>query len=208
MTSLTDRLRLIRWTGSDRWRNSDLQDNWAAIDAAPGTLICTSTTRPSDWGSNQTGRRIIETDTRLEYEWDGTGWQRLTGKGLVTRVQRTTAFSTTSLSYVSVLATASTSVTSRRHLVVVEAPRIYSTAGLTSLAIFRDGTKLQEWLHQGSTGAPAANQPRPLFAVTTDQPAEGSSIYSLQMSAVTGYGGTCWMECGVNSPCAITLVEA
>ena len=207
MSSLTSRLGLKKWSLSDRWKNADLVDNWDLLDAAPGTHICTSSTRPSTWGAGHTGRKIIETDTDLEYEWDGSGWVRLTGKGLVTRAERLTAFSTTSYTYSNVLATSSVAVTNRRHLVIVEAPRIYSTAALTTLAIYRDSTKLNEWLHQGFTGAAAENQPRHLSFVTTDQPTEGSSVYSLQMAAVVGYGGTCYMEAATNKPCSITVVE-
>ena len=73
MSSLTSRLGLIRWALSDKWRNQDLVDNWNAIDAAPGTHICTAATRPT-WGANQAGRKILETDTGLEYRWSGSAW--------------------------------------------------------------------------------------------------------------------------------------
>ena len=207
MTSLTSRLGLKRWSLSDKWRNADLVDNWNALDAAPGTHVCTSDARPTTWGTDQTGRRIIETDTGLEFRWDGTGWQRIAARGLVNRTERLTLFSTTSFTMASVVATPSVAVKARRHLVIVEAPRVYSSVGLTALALFRDSTQLNLWWHQGGGGSAASQQPRPLAFTTTDQPTEGSVVYSLQCAAVVGFGGTSTIEPDTNRPCAITVVE-
>jgi hypothetical protein len=73
MSTLTPRLQLKRNDGSDPFKRQDFTDNWNKIDAAPGVHICTSTSRPT-WGASQAGRRILETDTRAEYEWSGTAF--------------------------------------------------------------------------------------------------------------------------------------
>lgn len=207
MSTLTSRLRLFKHTVADRFKTSDYAANWDSLDASPGTFICTSTTRPSDWAAAQTGRPIYETDTDLTYTWNGTGWARRGPKGLAARGERLTLISTTAFSYSTVIAAPSTLYSVRRHLVVVEAPRVYSTAGVTGLAIFRDTTMLQEWTSLGGTGALAPDQARPLALTTTDQWAGGTAVYSLQFMAVVGFGGTCYVDGATNKPCAISVVE-
>lgn len=73
MSTLTPRLQLKRWDGSDPYKRADFNDNWNKIDAAPGAHICTSSSRPT-WGAAQAGREIIETDTRRKVMWTGTAW--------------------------------------------------------------------------------------------------------------------------------------
>jgi hypothetical protein len=205
--SLTQRLKLKRHTLADRFRIQDYADNWSALDDFPGTYICTSSTRPSDWAAAQEGMAIYETDTRLVYRWDGDSFEREHAQGLMARNSRTTPISTTSTTYSSVIATPPTTYGTRRNLVIVEAPGVYSTEGLTGLSIWRDTTMLTEWVHQGWTGADAQRQPRPLSFVTTDEHTGGSRIYSLQFKAVIGYGGTCYVNGGLDKPIAITVVE-
>lgn len=208
MSSLSNRLRLIRWASGDKFKNADLVANWNALDAAPGTHICTSASRPSDWTANQAGRFIFETDTRRIYQWTGSAWQSEFGRGARARAERLTVASTTAFSYSAVVSAPSTVYSDRRHLIVVEAPKVYSSAGVTGLAIFRDGTLLQEWNHRGGTGAAATDVARGMSFVTTDQQSSGTAVvYSLQMTAVVGYGGTCYVEGATNKPCAITVVE-
>lgn len=73
MSTFTPRLQLKRNDGSDPFKRQDFTDNWNKMDAAPGTHVCTSTSRPA-WGASQSGRLILETDTRCQYEWSGTSW--------------------------------------------------------------------------------------------------------------------------------------
>lgn len=207
MTTLTSRLGLKKHTTGDRFKIADYTDNWNILDGVPGTFICTSTTRPTDWNASDEGRAIYETNTGLTYVWDGAAFQRRWGRGLMARAERLTPFSTTSTTYASVVATASATYSARRHLVIVEAPIVYSTEGVTGLAIFRGTTMLQEWVHQGHTGATPSVHPRGMSFVTTDAWAGGAEVYSLQAKAVVGYGGTCYVEGATNKPCAITVVE-
>jgi len=73
MSTLTPRLLLKRPDGADPFLRQDFVDNWNKIDAAPGTHVCTSSTRPT-WAAAQAGRTIIETDTYRQMLWTGTAW--------------------------------------------------------------------------------------------------------------------------------------
>jgi microcystin-dependent protein len=73
VSSLTTRLALKRNDGTDPFLRADFTQNWNKLDQYPGTFVCTSGTRPS-WGDAQIGLNIWETDTKLEYRWDGADW--------------------------------------------------------------------------------------------------------------------------------------
>lgn len=73
MSSFSTKLLLKRNDGSDPFLRQDFVDNWNKLDAAPGTYICDSTTRPT-WTSAQAGRAIYETDTQRYVMWSGTAW--------------------------------------------------------------------------------------------------------------------------------------
>lgn len=73
MPSFTTKLGLRKPNNTTDFVNvvTDLDDNFDAIDAATGWLICTSTTRP---GSPYQGESIYETDTKTYRVWNGTRW--------------------------------------------------------------------------------------------------------------------------------------
>lgn len=207
MAAFTKRLLLKYFTIADQYDVADYTANMQAIDAAPGITICTSTTHPSTWGTDQAGMAIYETDTKRRQIWNGTAFELLDPRGLVTRAERLNDITTTSTTYVPVVSTTATTYTNRRHLVIAEAPGVYNTNGLTGMALYRDTTLLQEWQHQGWTGATPDKQPRPLSFVTTDQWAGGSAVYSLQFEAVIGFGGSSTILGGTNKPIALSIVE-
>jgi hypothetical protein len=206
VSTLTQRLSLLRDTVGDRFRTQDYTDNWLALDDHPGTYVCTSTTRPT-WGAAQSGMFIFETDTLRRFLWDGDSFDLIDPKGLLARAERLADLSTTATTYSNVVSTTAAVASARRHLVIAEAPGVYSTQGLTGISIWRDGTMLQEWVHQGWTGSTAEVQPRPLSFVTTDQSPGGSQVYSLRFRAVVGFGGTCTILGGPNKPISLTVVE-
>ena len=79
MPTPSPRLGLALPSQPDDFSTADLHANWSKIDAAPGTHICTSTTRPP-WGVNQAGREIFETNTGVKRAWTGSAWQALTAE--------------------------------------------------------------------------------------------------------------------------------
>jgi hypothetical protein len=82
MPTPTTHLSLLKPSTTDTFVTQDLADNLGKIDAAPGTFICTSSTRPT-WSTNQTGMKIFETDTGLEWWWSGTAWRRVGPSGML-----------------------------------------------------------------------------------------------------------------------------
>lgn len=74
MPTPSPKLGLALPSQPDDFSTADLRANWEKIDAAPGTFICTSTTRPT-WGANQAGRQIYEVNTGVTRAWTGTTWR-------------------------------------------------------------------------------------------------------------------------------------
>lgn len=61
--------------GNENYSVAIQNANWDIAEQYLGTTICTSTTRPS---SPKTGQAIFETNTELEYVWDGDSWAKMT----------------------------------------------------------------------------------------------------------------------------------
>lgn len=74
MPTPSPKLGLALPSQPDDFSTADVRANWEKIDAAPGTFICTSTTRPT-WGVNQAGRHIYETNTGVTRAWTGSTWR-------------------------------------------------------------------------------------------------------------------------------------
>lgn len=72
MATTTTKLALIKPDYADNVDVADLNSNADAIDAAVGSTIVTSTTRPT---SPFAGQVIFETDTEDSFVWDGTSWK-------------------------------------------------------------------------------------------------------------------------------------
>lgn len=208
MTTLSARLGLKRHTTADRFHIQDYADNWAILDNYPGALICTSTSRPTTWGVGQAGLRINETDTNLIWRWTGTAFVRQTGSGLLGRATVTSDTATTSFSPVTAVSLTQAIPDGQRPLQIsVSAGGVYSTGGVTRLAVMRGSTVLTTWLHQGAVGSAAAQQPQPLAMTLFDTPNVASATYSLAMNAEAGFGGTCTISASLSSPLALSVVE-
>jgi len=96
----------------------------------------------------------------------------------------------------------------------VEGPGVKNTggaiAGLTSCALFRDASMIQEWdqkgINEASTTA-LADRPERLNMVAADAPVAGTYTYSFQYRTVTGFGGTSTVLAGASKPTAIQVTE-
>ena len=209
MPSYTDRLSLIRHTGADVFRIDDYSDNWNTLDQFPGVFVCTSSTRPSDWGERQEGQLIFETDTSLIWQWTGDSWTRNIAKGLLDYQTVTSDVSSASTSLVNaVTSTVTVAAGNRRHRITVGASTVYNGNGLTRLAIRRDGTTLAEWREQGKTvGGTYDEQPRHVNKTVYDLPTAGSVSYTFDYSAISGLGGTSTIGADANNPIFIAVEE-
>ena len=78
MATNTTKLGLIKPDYVDVVDIADLNTNFDDIDAAVGSTIVTSTTRPS---TPFAGQVIFETDTELSFVWDGSTWKPSGGGG-------------------------------------------------------------------------------------------------------------------------------
>lgn len=207
MSTLTQRLRLKRWTTASKWRNADLVSNWGILDAAPGLFTCTSSTHPT-WDASQEGRWIDERDTGLTWRWNGTGFERTGPVGDLGDDEITSQVQTSSTALQTAL-TANVTVPEggRSVRVSVAGPGVYSTVGLTRLALFRDSTQIMSWLSHGQLSGTATDQPRPLMMQVKDSPTAGAHTYTLQYSAEVGYGGTSTLQAETDAPLRLDVVE-
>jgi hypothetical protein len=78
MATNTTKLGLIKPDFVDVVDIADLNSNADDIDAAVGSTIVTSATRPA---SPYAGQVIYETDTELSFVWDGSTWKPSGGGG-------------------------------------------------------------------------------------------------------------------------------
>lgn len=219
MSSSSPHLGLVVPTEADRFSTEDLANNWGKIDAAPGTYICTSTTRPS-WGLPQAGQKIYETNTNLTWTWTGTGWLRDTGGLGLLKIsggtdavgERTTDFSSASTSFVKVISVAGVVVPAgnRPIEVVVKWKGADNATGAFDGAIFRSnvnnsGPQLSQIRMPG-----AASQRGPGgvdLGYLFDGIAAGSYDFSFQIRSDASIGGTSWVYCDTTQPCRIAVFE-
>ena len=207
MPSNTDRMGLMVHTLGDKFRIQDYADNWQLLDDFPGIYICTSSTRPT-WDVNQEGMTIYEVDTHLYWTWSGSAWERWIAQGWIGGDEVNSDVATSSTTYVEAISVeVEVADGGRRHLITVHAPGVYSTEGLTELALYRDATLLQEWYSQGWTGGTPESYPRPIFVAVPDTPGAGTRDYTLQVKANTTLGGTSTISASATKPIALDVFE-
>jgi len=207
LTTLTQRLGLKRHTTGDKFKTQDYSDDQAILDGSPGRLICTSATQPV-WNSAHTGRMIFETDTTLSWWWDGALFQRLSPVGDLGSAQVTSNVATSSTALVVAVTTNVVLPRGNRPVMVcLSGPGVYSTVGLTRLALFRGATQIQSWLSHGQLTGLATDQPRVVALSIRDTPATGAQAYTLQFSAEVGYGGMSTLTAAATTPLRLSVVE-
>jgi hypothetical protein len=205
-------LGLLKPGTPDAFVTQDIANNWQKIDDAPGTLICTSSTRPT-WNTNQTGMKIFETDTGLEWWFNGTSFQRVGPSGLLltnagtpaVAVQTTDVATTNDTTFVVNVAVANVVVPAgnRPLRITVNWKNCDATHGLAVCAIFRSatantGTRLAVWQVSGDSTDPAAGgqgQGGSYTAYERTGVAPGVYAWSFQFRCSTvGGGGTATMH--------------
>lgn len=217
MTTPSPKLQLAVPSQVDPFSTDDLAANWGKIDAAPGSFICTSTTRPV-WTSAQAGRKILETNTGLEWWWDGDEWKRLAAIGLLKKVdgtfaigERTTDFSTGSATYVKVTSVTSVVVPDGHRPIRVEVSWLNAgnASGGFNGAIFRSNTN-NSGPNMGIKpfGVPAGGDAKiggdDMWAIERNGLNPGNYDFSFQINAPAGNST---IYASATTPCSITVIE-
>lgn len=223
MASLSQNLGLIVPTPTDPFSTADIAQNWEKIDDAPGTYICTSTTRPT-FTASQPGRRIYEKDTDLEWTWSGTEWQRVAPMGLLKRTNGEWATGTVSTdvvssasTYVIVCSVTNVVVPAGRRTLQVQVvwSRAYNTLGYFYGAIFRSavnnsGTRIGGWAITGANRSgqhPDEGGGGSTFALERDGLPPGVYDWSFQIATQSLIGGTSTVQGNPTSPNSISILE-
>ena len=223
MPSISPRLGLVRPLSSDAFITQDFYDNYTTLDSYPGSYICTSSTRPSGWGSAQTGMEIFETDTLLRWYWSGTAFIRHAAEGVLGHSDLTSDFATTATSStstspsataisctVSVPATHSSSTT-KRIRVTASYYRIDNTAGVAEATLY-SGTTL---LYRASIRGKDDGEVDPMdwagggSIVAFDLPSTsgGSVTYTLRVNSLAASTGTTTLRASATAPAVLVVEE-
>jgi hypothetical protein len=209
MSTKSQHLNLNVPTGADAFRTEDLADNWGKLDQYPGTFICTSLTRPT-WGSAQAGMRIWETDTNLEWRFNGSQFVRIYPVGLLGRQGRTSDFGTANLTADPVV-TVPVFYPAGGRWVEIECgwSLAENTAGQMMASLWRDNTQLDEWVINGRTGATnfyekGQGGSRTIFDLPTQF---GNMQYSFRIRSISGTGGTSTIRASTTSPAYVSASE-
>lgn len=222
MPTPSPHLGLLVPARSDPFVTADIATNWDTIDAAPGDFICTSTTRPG-WGAGQAGMSIYETDSGLEWRWNGSAFKRTAPVGILGSAIRTTNFSTSSSTYVVVLATPSITVPAGNRTLQVTvswSAASNDTNNFFSAGVFRSATPatnvVDNWSVIGSpSGSGFLGNSLTTAAGGTQVVYEtagltaGTYVWSLQIRGATSTAspGVSDIDATGTSPISITVIE-
>lgn len=209
MPSPSTRLRIAKPSTEDPFSTTEIASNWQIVDDFPGRFVCTSTTRPQNWGANQNGMSIYETDSDLEWEWTGSTWTRHGPVGWLNGTERTSDFSTNQTAAQTVVSTAVTvPAGGRRVRCTVTWPKAEATGGVVRLYVVRDTTTLQAWNVSGKlTPASGLEEGTGGSLVLFDTPSAGSRTYYFKTSVVVGYTGSVYLRAAAGAPISINVEE-
>jgi len=219
-SSSSPRLGLALPAQVDRFSTEEVKSNWQKIDAAPGTHICTSSTRPSTWGTNQDGRLILEVDTNLVWRWAAatSDWKRVSGgTGVLLRSdgtpainERTIDFATSSTTFVRACTITNVVIPAGRRPIMVMAvwDQATNAGGKSYGAIFRSATNnsgpqmSRITVPQASSGSgPGANH----IAVEKAGLSAGTYDFSLQFRCSTA--GPLTISGDATQPISLSVIE-
>lgn len=200
---------------SDPFSTEDLADNWGVLDKFPGTYICTSATHPA-WGAAQQGMRILETDTGLEWRWDGLAFQRIAPIGLLktttggwARGQRTSDFQTSSGTSVVVVPITNVVVPAGRRTLRIDVTFFRAEAGGAASNYFY-GTVFRSASNNSGTGEYTFACPDNSSGTHTGYVpgglAAGTYDWSFQIRAY-GAASNPLIRASATTPCEISVIE-
>lgn len=224
MPTSSPHLSLLKPGTSDPFVTQDIANNWGKIDAAPGTTICTSSTRPT-WSTNQTGMEIFETDTGLKWWWTGTAWSRMGPSGLLKTsagqpaiTYQSSDVSNSDFSTFSIVVSVVNVVVpdGNRPLQVVATWKTFTASHEIGIgAVFRSatantGTRIGEWQmiddpsgsHQGGAGASYTAWERSGLS-----PGSYSWSFQFRVSSYSGGGTANILTADPGGPASIAVIE-
>lgn len=199
MPTPSSRLGLLVPARADQFVTADLETNLDKLDDYPGIYVCTSTSRPA-WGAAQVGMLISETDTGLTWRWMGTatGWVRTGPKGLMSRNTSGTNLSTTSTSFVNLLATSLVTWPAGARTAQITVTFNYgfnNTTGLLTIGVARgivnNSGLIQAWQWAGDNDGSSGTGTKGAGTSLTCYDANlgpGTYQWSLQLRACGAYG--------------------
>lgn len=224
MPTPTARLGLLKPSTSDQFVTADIASNYQKIDDTPGYYICTSTTRPTTWGTAHAGMLIVETNTGLVWRWTGTAFVRNNATGILRTTggalavaSRTTDFSTASTTFVVALSVTNVVVPdgTRPLIVLVQGKKGENSNGALVTQISRGtvantGPFLAESGLVGDATSPTAGAQGAgftLFGLEASGLSAGTYSWSFQIRSSISYGGTSYVRADANGPCKILVIE-
>lgn len=217
MPDISSKLGLVLPTQVDAFSTADIRNNWEKIDAAPGAFICTSGSRPT-WTAAQEGRHIYETNTGLEWIWDGAKFVRASAFGLLKRSdgswaigERATDYSTNSKAYVVVVSVTNVVIPAGTRPIRAEVAynSAQNTVGAFSIGIFRSATNnsgplMSNWLSGPASDANAGGGA--FWTLERNGLAAGTYSFSLQIHS-NSVGGTSTLRGSSIQPITIAISE-
>jgi len=234
MASFSNNLGFYVWATSDEFSTAQLNDNFQLTDLYRGTFVCTSTTRPGAsggagvggipgaWGAAQEGQKIVETDTGLTWQWNGSAFVRTNGTGSLGRVVTTTTLTTTDTWNPSVGGTYFTAISetvtvpngARQLMVVAEIPEVTNASGLSYIVLTKTVggssailNSYPVWTTQQTGSGNSTKAGTPGNFTTFDIPNAASATYSLCFAADPTAGGTAQLTAAANRPVSLTVIE-
>ena len=195
MASQSPHLGLIIPTTSDAFSTTDVANNWSLIDKYPGTYLCTSTSRPNSgvggaptWTAANNGQRILETDTGLEWKWNGSQFTRVAAIGRLGGNVNNGTVSVASGTPNNVVTASNINIPSGSRWLQITSSWVLvqnDTSGKTVLGVYIDSTLLREYTITGDSSAPSAGaQGGSGSIITSTQVAAGLHSFSVKIRTV------------------------
>ena len=219
--SLSARLGLKRPLALHGYSRTEYYDNLSILDNYPGVFPCSSDTRPTTWGTAQTGQFILESDTTLLWRWDGAAFLRAHPVGLLANpVEINTDYPTAATTPqvaiscpVVIPATNAGSVTKRIRIegscYAIENGTDL-TLGVAELSVTRDGAVIDV---KRVRGRPSVDIGNPMdwgvgqTIIAYDDPPMGDCTYAVCINSIPAIGGTTTLKASATHIARLAVSE-